>query len=113
MKPVRLPPVICFVLIPIAFVGIVATPADARTWTDRRGRQIEADFLGVAEGNVRIKRSSDNKIFLVPLERLSDADQAFIRSHKSEVVAVAESAKEALAITATEKGIGIKYRVPT
>ncbi len=73
----------CFVLIPIVFVGVVATSAEARIWTDRTGRQIEADFLGFANGNVRIKRPSDGKTFLVPLERFSDADQAFVRAQES------------------------------
>jgi hypothetical protein len=72
--------VIWFVLLSIAYVGVAPRPADARTWTDRTGRQLEADFVGFADGKIQIKRTSDGKIFHLPLERFSDADQAFVKS---------------------------------
>lgn len=51
-----------------------------RIWTDRTGRKLDAEYIGFNGGKVEIKRTSDGKTFYVPLERLSDADQAFVRS---------------------------------
>lgn len=53
----------------------------ARTWTDRRGRTLEAEFVSFDNGLVTIRRDSDNKLFEVPLATLSDADQDFVRAH--------------------------------
>lgn len=72
--------VIWFLLLPMALLGVASTPAGARTWTDRTGRQLEADFVGFVDGKVQIKRTSDGKTFFVPIDRFSDADQAFVRS---------------------------------
>lgn len=55
-----------------------AQNAMARTWTDRTGRQVDAELVRLIEGKVEIKRTSDGKMFQVPLERFSDEDQAFV-----------------------------------
>ncbi len=56
-------------------------PADSRrTWTDATGKhRIEAEFLGLADGVVRLKKS-DGAVVDVPLEKLSEADRAIIES---------------------------------
>lgn len=51
-----------------------------RTWTNRKGETVEADFIGFANGKVQVRRKSDAKVFAVPLELLSDADQAFVKA---------------------------------
>jgi hypothetical protein len=49
-----------------------------RVWTDRTGQfQIEAKYLGVEGGKVRLQRR-DGRIVSVPLDSLSEADQRFI-----------------------------------
>ena len=63
-----------------AFLCMIAARADARTWSDRTGRQFDGDFAGLVDGKVSIKRSIDGIVFRVPIERLSDADQAFAKS---------------------------------
>jgi O-glycosyl hydrolase len=50
----------------------------ARTWTDKQGRTIEAEFVRVAQGKVVLSRSG--KVVTVPLSELSDADLKFIAS---------------------------------
>jgi hypothetical protein len=46
-----------------------------RTWMDNTGTfRIEAQFLGVVEGKVRLRRK-DGREIAVPLDRLSEADQ--------------------------------------
>jgi hypothetical protein len=53
---------------------------NARTWTNLKGRKIQADFISVADGKVKIRRTSDGKVFDVPLANLSDADRQFVES---------------------------------
>ena len=48
-----------------------------RTWTDVTGRQIEAALISFQDGKVELKMQS-GKIGIVPLERLSKADQEFL-----------------------------------
>jgi hypothetical protein len=50
----------------------------ARTWTDSTG-QWQATFLGLQDGNVCLMKD-DGTAAKVPLDRLSKADQEFVRS---------------------------------
>jgi hypothetical protein len=53
----------------------------ARTWADKTGaHSITAELIEVKEGSVRLKRQ-DGKIVTIPVEKLSDADQAYLRDH--------------------------------
>jgi hypothetical protein len=69
-----------FGLLTITLVGAALASAEARIWTDRTGRQLDAEYIGFSDGKVEIKRASDGKTFHVPIERFSDADQEFVRS---------------------------------
>lgn len=51
----------------------------ARTWTDVDGRKIEASFVEALPGAVKIKLDKNGQEFEVPLERLSEEDQAWIQ----------------------------------
>ena len=54
--------------------------ASARKWTDSTGRhQVEAEFAGLKDGKVFLKYAN-GEVRAVPLEKLSDADQAFVKS---------------------------------
>jgi hypothetical protein len=54
---------------------------NARTWTDRKGRRVEADLVAIPDASIiRIKRSGDGQVFDVPLSSLSDADQEYVKS---------------------------------
>lgn len=57
------------------------SPSEARMWTDRKGRSLEASFVSFSDGEIEIKRTSDGKVFKLPLENFSEADQTFVRSH--------------------------------
>jgi uncharacterized protein with FMN-binding domain len=66
-------------------VVLGARPADAeiRTWTDSTGGyKVEAELVDESGGTVRLKRSDGREISL-PLERLSSADQAYIRKQRA------------------------------
>ena len=49
-----------------------------RTLTAKDGRTVEADLLARTTDAVKIRRKADAAEFTVPLEKLSDADRAFI-----------------------------------
>lgn len=48
-----------------------------RTVTDTRGRPLEGTILGKSNGSIAMKRSSDDKEFVIVLSKLSEADQKF------------------------------------
>jgi len=55
------------------------TPSVPRTWTDATGNfTLEATFRGVIGGNVRLEKA-DGSVISIPLEKLSEADQEWIR----------------------------------
>lgn len=53
-------------------------PVEGRTWTDQQGRTFEGDWIELAGDEVRIMRSSDRRIFNVPVDRLSGTDKEYI-----------------------------------
>lgn len=65
----------------IGFLGVLlaATPAPARTWTDRLGRTFEADFVKLDGANV-ILTQPGGKTYATPIADLSAADQAALQS---------------------------------
>ena len=77
-----LPPLLAS-LICLLLVAITAV-ADARTWTSSGGGfEVEADLVSV-KGNTVSLRSSNGKIFEVPLDKLSPVDQQFIRDQNDD-----------------------------
>jgi hypothetical protein len=70
--------------------GEEAAPAAApdgntvyRTWTDNRGKTLEATFRGIENGQVFLQ-IRDGYVHRLPLERLSPADQEMARTLKPE-----------------------------
>ena len=59
----------------------LAIPAQGRTWTSVSGKQIEADFVSEAFGQVTLKTVPGEKIG-IPLAKLSPADREYIQSQK-------------------------------
>jgi hypothetical protein len=64
----------------LLIVACATRTSAARTWTDRGGRQLEAAYVSFHGGMVRIERERDGKVFDVPLDRFSNADQAFVQA---------------------------------
>ena len=53
-----------------------------RTWTSSNGKfTIEAQCVGVADGKVQLKKS-DGKTLTLPLEKLSQADQDYLKENR-------------------------------
>ena len=56
--------------------------AELRTWTAVNGKEVEAEFVSNSDGQVTLKLKS-GKIFEVPLNKLSEADQDFVTANSS------------------------------
>jgi len=75
----------------LLLVGILATNASARIWTDASGKgKVDAEFVGMEEGQVKLQFRT-GKVVLLPLGTLSEEDQKFVKGE----VAKQEAAKEA------------------
>ena len=69
-------------------LGLSMMPAlTARTFTDAKGRTMDAEIVSVSGTNVTIKRA-DGQTFTVPATSFNAADQAFIKAWKPSAPAV-------------------------
>ena len=50
-----------------------------RTLTAKDGRSLEAFLLSRTDNSVKVRRVADSTEFVITFDKLSDADQAFIR----------------------------------
>lgn len=78
---------------------------DARTWTDNKGRTIEADLVRVEEGTAVVNRSG--KEVRLPLDILSEDDREFVEdwSAKQDPATPAVTAAPSAAVTLDGKPI--------
>ncbi|MBC8874430.1 MAG: FMN-binding protein [Planctomycetes bacterium] len=69
----------CFLAAVVALVLPCVSRAEMRTWSDITGRfQTEAEFVDLTDGAVNLKKT-DGEVISVPLDKLSAADQAYVR----------------------------------
>lgn len=52
--------------------------AEVRTWTSTEGKELRAEFVSQSGGSVSVKRS-DGSVIAIPLNRLSNEDQKWVR----------------------------------
>lgn len=66
-------------------IALIAVSTYARTWTDSTGTyKTEAELVDFKNGIVRLKKA-DGTVVSLPLERLSKADQQFVKSQDASV----------------------------
>ena len=75
MNPLRL-----LVLLTL-FLSVVCN-AELRTWTAVNGKEVEAEFVSNSDGQVTLKMKT-GKVFKVPIDKLSKADQDFLQAKSS------------------------------
>ena len=65
----------------MAFCLLVAPSAFAkeRTWSNSRGNSFVGELISQTDGEVTIRRSSDQKEFSVPIQELSQEDQDYLK----------------------------------
>lgn len=61
----------------LLFVFALSSSLFARTWTDKDGRSMEADIVKADETEVTVNKAG--KEFKLPLAKLSDGDQEFVK----------------------------------
>jgi predicted peptidase len=66
--------------------------AQARTWTDAKGRKIEAELVSQDETSVVLQLKGATKTVSVPLANLSEPDHEFLRAKAAEANAPAKPA---------------------
>ena len=60
--------------------GFAGQALDARTFTDEKGREIEADIVSVEGDRVELRIiKKGGKTYMVPVSKLSETDQGFIK----------------------------------
>jgi len=61
---------------------IATCNAELRTWTAVNGKEVEAEFVSIEKGIVKLKLKS-GKVFEVPFDKLSELDQEFLKAKPS------------------------------
>jgi len=72
----------------VSMLSLAALPflrAETRQWTNAQGRQIQADFGGIKDGNVTLILAGGQSA-TVPLAGLSAEDQAWVRENASKAI---------------------------
>lgn len=58
--------------------ALIASALPAREFTDLQGRKLEAELTAVSNGQATLKRTSDGRLFTVPVASWSADDQKFM-----------------------------------
>lgn len=90
-------------LLTLALCGLGAvslTAAELRTWTDRNGKQIQAELAGVKDGKVALKLANGG-VASVPLTILSEKDQQFVRAQAGSVKPAAAAPQDPASASVT------------
>src|SRR5262245_30166152 len=67
----------------LCFLGVFSAGADGREWTDASGKfRIEAELVAVRNGKVILEKA-DGSVITVPLDKLSTADQEFLKAKEN------------------------------
>lgn len=60
-------------------LGCWVAPLQARVWTDRQGKKVEADYLGMEAGTVFLKLTENGQTIRIPAAQLSPTDVTFVK----------------------------------
>ncbi len=82
-----------FFALSLIVVGLMASTATARVWTDASGQgKIEAEYLGIENGMVKLEVRPSGRLVSIPLGTLSQADQQFVNEQVAKAEAEARAA---------------------
>src|SRR5687768_5434091 len=81
-----------------AIVGFTTiASAEERTWSDKSGKfSVMAEFVRI-DGDRAVLRRSDGKEIKVPIEKLSEDDQAVIKAQSTDAAPASDAVNEILA----------------
>lgn len=101
----------------LALLVSLSANAAPRNWTSIDGKSLQGELMEANEKEVKLKRTSDFQIVKVPVERLSEDDQKFVRGivHEQNRDAGVKSGAYAAKITGKfEKNVskqGLNYQI--
>jgi hypothetical protein len=73
------------ILVFLFLLGVIAdVHAENRKFTNKEGKTVEGSVVSVSDTHTVIERAPDRKIFTIPLESLSSADNEFLASWRKE-----------------------------
>ena len=81
MRGSRVTNQLCLLVLLTLFLSVVCN-AELRTWTAVNGKEVEAEFVSNNDGQVSLKMKT-GKTFKVPINKLSKADQNFLKAKSS------------------------------
>lgn len=81
-----------FFVLGLLVVGLMTNSVSARVWTNALGNKIEAEYLGIEQGMVKLEIRETGRVTNVPLGTLSEADQQWVRDQVARVEAEALAA---------------------
>jgi hypothetical protein len=92
-------------IVVVLVLAVCAPTAFARTWTDSTGNYtVEAELVDFEDGKVHLKKG-DGTIVSVPIEKLSNVDQAYVRGEQN----TAPSKKEQQPIPSTQLEVSSRH----
>jgi len=92
----------CFSYVfPLLILSIFVSLLPGRTWTDVQGRTLKAQYIGLEEEEVKVRRDGDGYVLFLPIARLSSEDKAFITEQR------AKAAEEGKARVAPIRGVPV------
>ncbi len=102
---------LCAVAVIVVATNFVtsAMAEEFRTWTDATGKfRTKAVFVELNGAQLKLKKE-DGRVIEIPLEKLSESDQAYVRQHTDSVPSAAESETnpKAPASAAVEKYVAV------
>jgi tetratricopeptide (TPR) repeat protein len=82
-----------FLALSLIVIGLMASTASARIWTDATGQgKIEAEYMGIEAGMVKLELRPSGRIVSVALGTLSEADQQWVNEQVAKAEAEAQAA---------------------
>lgn len=81
MKPHRPPYVTALASAVVFILSAALAPIHARTWTSSDGRTLEAELVSTSGDSLTLKLSGNGRVVTLPLERLSAADQEWVKDN--------------------------------
>ena len=83
---------------------------EKRTFTSGDGKKLEAEVVSATKKDAKLKRASDGKEFVIPLDRLSEDDRKFIATYLAKEKVNLRAAREIE--VSVEEGKTEKMKVP-
>lgn len=80
----------------VCLLCLIVSPVESRTFTDVKGRKIEAEIVKVGDDVVELKMDNNGKTYEVPFKKLSAEDHTYIEEWQKNQKAAKEESEEVI-----------------